>query len=143
MYRISILALLIVLSACSRKEEPVAQPPPAAETAPVAESDPLAASVNSEWRSAEDKSRDQYRHPQEALAFWGLQPGMTILEVQPGGGWWTEILAPYAHATGGKYYATAADLDNPELSEACAQGARGFRSALRRQAGCVRRRCSW
>ena len=42
---------------------------------------------------------------------------MTILEVQPGGGWWTEILAPYAHATGGKYYATAADLDNPEISE--------------------------
>ena len=36
---------------------------------------------------------------------------MTILEVQPGGGWWTDILAPYAHATGGKYYATAADLE--------------------------------
>jgi predicted methyltransferase len=77
----------------------------------------LAASINSESRSAEDRARDKYRHPQEALQFWGLQPGMTILEVQPGGGWWTEILAPYARATGGKYYATAADLDNPELSE--------------------------
>ena len=110
----SAIALLTLLAACS-KHEPAAQAPVAEQTAPA--SDPLAASVNSESRSAEDKARDQYRHPQEALAFWGLQPGMTILEVQPGGGWWTEILAPYARATGGKYYATAADLDNPELSE--------------------------
>jgi predicted methyltransferase len=109
------VAVLAPLSACS-KQEPAAQAPAAAQPAPAAE-DPLAAAVNSDSRSADDKSRDQYRHPQEALAFWGLQPGMTILEVQPGGGWWTEILAPYAHATGGKYYATAADLDNPELSE--------------------------
>ena len=109
-----VIAPLALLSACS-KQEPAAQAP-VAQTAPAAE-DPLVASVNSATRSAEDKARDQYRHPQEALAFWGLQPGMTILEVQPGGGWWTEILAPYAHATGGKYYATAADLDNPELSE--------------------------
>jgi predicted methyltransferase len=108
------VVLVAALSACS-KQEPAAQAP-AAETAAPAE-DPLVAAVNSDSRSAEDKSRDQYRPPQEALAFWGLQPGMTILEVQPGGGWWTEILAPYAHATGGKYYATAADLDNPELSE--------------------------
>jgi predicted methyltransferase len=110
----SAAALLTLLAACS-KHEPAAQAPVAEQTA--AASDALAASVSSESRSAEDKARDQYRHPQEALAFWGLQPGMTILEVQPGGGWWTEILAPYAHATGGKYYATAADLDNPELSE--------------------------
>ncbi len=107
--------LLAALSACS-KQETTAQAPAAEQTAPAAE-DLLAASVNSDSRSAEDKARDQFRHPQEALAFWGLQPGMTILEVQPGGGWWTEILAPYARATGGKYYATAADLDNPELSE--------------------------
>jgi predicted methyltransferase len=127
MYRISILALLIVLSACSRKEEPVAQPP-AAEAAPVAESDPLAASVNGEWRSAEDRSRDQYRHPQEALAFWGLQPGMTVLEVQPGGGWWTEILAPYAHATNGKYFATGADLNNPELPDAARKARADFQA---------------
>lgn len=111
---VSAVALLAALSACS-KQEPAAQAP-VAQAAP-ATADALTASVNSESRSADDKARDRYRHPQEALAFWGLQPGMTILEVQPGGGWWTEILAPYARATGGKYYATAADLDNPELSE--------------------------
>src|SRR5688572_13937366 len=124
----SALALLAALSACS-KQEPAAQAPAAAQTAPAAE-DPLAASVNSESRSADDKARDQYRHPQEALAFWGLQPGMTILEVQPGGGWWTEILAPYARATGGKYYATAADLDNPELSEGARKGRSDFEAKL-------------
>jgi predicted methyltransferase len=121
-------ALVAVMSACS-KQEPAAEAPAAAQTAPAAE-DPLAASVNSESRSADDKGRDQYRHPQEALAFWGLQPGMTILEVQPGGGWWTEILAPYARATGGKYYATAADLDNPELSEGARQGRAEFEAKL-------------
>lgn len=122
------VVLLAALSACS-KQEPAAQAPSAAETAPAAE-DPLAAAVNSDSRSADDKSRDQYRHPQEALAFWGLQPGMTILEVQPGAGWWTEILAPYANATGGKYYATAADLDNAELSEGARKGRADFEARL-------------
>lgn len=109
------LTLLAVLSACS-KQEPAAQAPaPTAETAPATEN-ALIASVNGDWRSIEDKARDQYRHPQESLEFWGLAPGMAILEVQPGGGWWSDILAPYAQATGGQYHATGADLENPELS---------------------------
>ncbi len=82
--------------------------------------------VAGDWRSETDKSRDQYRHPVEALTFWGLAPGMTILEVQPGGGWWTEILAPYAKRTGGKLYVTAADLANPALSEASRKGRADF-----------------
>ena len=69
------------------------------------------------WRSAEDKSRDVARKPIENLQFWGLKPGASILEVQPGGGWWTQILATYAARTGGRYAATAADLANPSLSE--------------------------
>lgn len=124
--RISALALLVTLAACSKKEEPVALTPPAAEQ-PAIEG-PLLVAVNAETRSAEDKARDQYRHPAQALEFWGLQPGMTILEVQPGGGWWTQILAPYAHATGGKYYATAADLDNPQLSEGARQSRADFQA---------------
>lgn len=90
----------------------------------------IAAAVNGEWRSADDKSRDASRHPRESLEFWGLQPGMTILEVQPGGGYWTEILAPFAHSTGGQYYATAADLDNPETSEAARKGRAAFEQRL-------------
>jgi predicted methyltransferase len=77
----------------------------------------LSAAVNGDWRSNEEKARDRYRHPVEALSFWGLAPGMTILEIQPGAGWWTDILAPYAKSTGGRFYATAADLSNPKLSE--------------------------
>lgn len=73
--------------------------------------------VAGDWRTAAEKARDQYRHPVEALTFWGLKPGMTILEVQPGSGWWTNILAPYQKRTGGKFYVTGADLANAELSE--------------------------
>ena len=71
-----------------------------------------------EWQSVDDKSRDTSRRPGESLQFWGLKPGASNLEVQPGGGWWTQILAPYAARTGGRYAATAADLGNPNLSEA-------------------------
>jgi predicted methyltransferase len=77
----------------------------------------LAAAVAGEWRSAENRARDQYRHPAESLSFWGLKPGMSVLEVQPGGGWWTEILAPYAKATGGRFSVTGPDLADPDLSE--------------------------
>lgn len=116
--RVSMIAALTVLSACSKPEP--APPAPTTEAAPApapAEESPLVASINGEWRSAEAKARDQYRHPKESLEFWGLAPNQTVLEVWPGGGWWSDILAPYAHKTGGKYYATAADLANPELSE--------------------------
>jgi predicted methyltransferase len=77
----------------------------------------LQAVVAGDWRSAENKARDIYRHPVESLSFWGLAPGMTVLEIQPGGGWWTEILAPYAQRTGGRFYATAVDLANPDVPE--------------------------
>jgi predicted methyltransferase len=70
----------------------------------------LVAAVNGEWRSAENKARDRYRHPVESLTFWGLKPGMTILEIQPGSAsWWTEILAPYAKST------AASLCDGPDL----------------------------
>jgi predicted methyltransferase len=77
----------------------------------------LVAAVSGDWRTGEEKARDRYRHPVEALTFWGLKPGMTLLEIQPGAGWWTDILAPYASLTGGQFYVTAADLANPKLSE--------------------------
>jgi len=77
----------------------------------------LARVVAGDWRPADDKARDAARHPIESLTFWGLKPGMTILEVQPGAGWWTDILAPYANQTGGKFFVTGPDLDNPKLSE--------------------------
>ena len=82
--------------------------------------------VAGDWRSSDAKSRDVFRHPVDALAFWGLKPGMTVLEVQPGGGWWTEILAPYAKATKGEFYVTAADIADPGLSEGARKGRADF-----------------
>jgi predicted methyltransferase len=61
------------------------------------------------------------RRPAEVLAFWGLKPGATILELQPGEGWWTQILAPYAARTGGRYFGTGPDLDNPAITPAARQ----------------------
>jgi predicted methyltransferase len=78
------------------------------------------------WRSADAKARDAERHPGEALAFWGLKPKTVILELQPGGGWWTEILAPYAKANKGEFYATGSDLGDPALSEGARKGRADF-----------------
>ena len=63
----------------------------------------------------DSRHRDQYRHPVEALTFWGLKPRMTVLEIQPGAGWWTNILAPYAQRTGGKLYVTGAAVADGKL----------------------------
>ncbi len=54
-------------------------------------------------RSEEDRSRDPYRHPAETLAFFRLQPGMTVAEILPGGGWYSRILAPYLGGDGALY----------------------------------------
>jgi len=45
-------------------------------------------------RSDANKARDQYRHPAETLKFFGIKDGMKVMEIWPGGGWYTEILAP-------------------------------------------------
>jgi predicted methyltransferase len=86
----------------------------------------IESAVSGSWRSADAKARDAERHPVDALEFWGLKPGMTILEVQPGQGWWTAILAPYAALNKGEFYATAADLDDAGLSENARKGRADF-----------------
>lgn len=110
------LAYSLTMIAAMLATAPVATTSAAPEQA--AADKALRAAVDGAWRSGEARARDQYRHPVESLTFWGLEPGMTILEIQPGGAsWWTDILAPYARLTGGKFHATGADLANPKLSE--------------------------
>ncbi|MBI5940040.1 MAG: class I SAM-dependent methyltransferase [Caulobacterales bacterium] len=77
-------------------------------------------------RAPDSVARDGARHPYESLRFWGLRPRQTVIEVVPGGGYWTEILAPYARATGGTYIAGVADLDNPSLSAGARKGRADF-----------------
>lgn len=73
----------------------------------------LKAAIAGPHRSPDHASRDAYRKPYETLAFWGLEPGQAIVEIMPGPGYWTEILAPYAKATGGTFVTTGADLNDP------------------------------
>jgi predicted methyltransferase len=58
-----------------------------------------------EWRSPSDKARDFWRHPVQTLLFWGLKPGMTVVEFWPGIGWYSDIIAPYLARNGGKLIA--------------------------------------
>lgn len=62
------------------------------------------AAIAAPHRSAANRARDPYRHPQETLRFFGLTPDMTVVEIFPGGGWYTEILAPVLRDHG-TYYA--------------------------------------
>jgi predicted methyltransferase len=72
----------------------------------------LAAAIDGPQRSAENRARDTWRHPGETLAFFGIQPTMTVVELSPGGGWFTEILAPYLREKG-KLVAAAYPDDVP------------------------------
>ena len=65
--------------------------------------------ISGEHRSHVHKARDQYRHPKETLMFFGFRPDMTVVEITPGGGWYTEILAPALKGTGKLYLAQYPD----------------------------------
>ena len=56
-------------------------------------------------RSERNKARDRYRHPKETLTFFGLRQNMTVVEIWPGGGWYTEVLAPVLKGKGQLYEA--------------------------------------
>ncbi|MEH1984490.1 class I SAM-dependent methyltransferase [Nostoc sp.] len=56
--------------------------------------------LSSSHRSIANRDRDKYRHPAQTLEFFGLRPNMTVVELWPGGGWYTEILAPFLASKG-------------------------------------------
>jgi len=62
--------------------------------------DMLQTVIDSPQRSAANKARDAARHPKATLEFFGINPKMTVVELIPGGGWYTEILAPYLRPQG-------------------------------------------
>lgn len=63
----------------------------------------LEQAIAGEHRSDKNKARDQFRNPQETLEFFGFKPSMTVVEITPGGGWYTEILAPAVKGKGKLY----------------------------------------
>jgi predicted methyltransferase len=58
-------------------------------------------------RTPANVQRDRYRNPVQTLGFFGVRPNHVVVEIWPGGGWYTEILAPYLKQGGGTYYAVA------------------------------------
>ncbi|MCK0129370.1 hypothetical protein [Erythrobacter sp. F6033] len=84
-------------------------------SAPVAADDhaasaPALEDVLAHERRDGDRARDQYRNPVETLAFFQIEPNMTVAEYGPGGGWYTRVLAPYLMPAG-KYIAFNQDSD--------------------------------
>ncbi|MDB5917799.1 MAG: methyltransferase [Massilia sp.] len=62
--------------------------------------DALKAAIAGSHRSTANVARDSARHPYETLSFFGIAPTMTVVELTPEGGWYTEILAPYLRDKG-------------------------------------------
>ncbi|TNJ32650.1 class I SAM-dependent methyltransferase [Arenimonas terrae] len=111
------LSASLLLSACGASDTPAdgvnAAPADAVAaaadtTAPAADEtaarnahlDPMDAVLAGDWRDPANTPRDAWRHPRETLAFFGVGPSQRIVEISPGGGWYTEILAPLARGKG-------------------------------------------
>ncbi|MEO8673095.1 MAG: methyltransferase [Tahibacter sp.] len=116
------LIFALVLSACGSTPPPAAPvaaapgstvaPPPAKPEADQPDTPPppqgadqvvgatLDQVLAGAWRSDKNKARDVYRHPKQTLEFFGIKPAMTVIEITPGGGWYTEVLAPLLHGHG-------------------------------------------
>ena len=81
----------------------------------------IQAIMKGKHRRPDSVVRDKYRHPMETLEFFGFKPTMTVLDVGPGDGWYTELLAP-AVAKSGKYLATINDPNGPQDQRATFYG---------------------
>jgi predicted methyltransferase len=66
--------------------------------------DDISDAVNNQNRTIKERSRDEYRHPQQTLRFFDVQPDMAVAEISPGGGWYSSILAPLLNEKG-QFYA--------------------------------------
>lgn len=103
-----LLALAILgLPACGGPAAAPAAPGEAAVAGPAEGS--LEWAVAGSWRLEKETARDPYRHPVETLKFFGVKPTDTVVEIAPGGGWYTAILGPYLKKGGGKLYAAQVD----------------------------------
>ena len=116
---------------------PTADAAPAADAAPEAsppkaDSDPMDAILAGDWRDPANVARDAFRHPRETLAFFGVGPSQTVVEISPGGGWYTEILAPLAQGKG-RYIGALNDpakAGSERATEYYTKANQGFRDKL-------------
>jgi len=108
---VNTLIAAVLSSACAPLAFAADGPAPAAKTV-VKPDSALDAAIAGSWRDAKNTARDQYRHPRETLSFFGVTPAQTVIEITPGGGWYSEILAPYLNANG-HYIAALAKAADP------------------------------
>jgi predicted methyltransferase len=87
----------------------------------------LEEAIAAPYRDA-NRARDLYRHPLQTLQFFGVENDMTVVEIWPGGGWYTEILAPFLRAKG--HYVAAVFPDTPDASDYRKRTVTRFKSAL-------------
>lgn len=80
----------------------------AGTTTRAADAAALDAAIAGSWRDPKNVARDGFRHPRETLAFFGVRPTDTVVEITPGSGWFAEILAPYLRERG-QYVAAVMD----------------------------------
>jgi len=80
----------------------------------------LQRSIENPDRNPAAIARDAARHPQEVLTFLGIRPDASVVEIWPGSGYWTEILAPYLYSRG-IYHVALGDGDGTDVEKAYAQ----------------------
>ena len=97
------LAFALIVATTALAACQPAGPPPLSQ----AEVQALRAAVDAPTRTAANRTRDRYRRPYDTLIFFGIEPDDTVVEIWPGGGWYTEILAPYLASGGGTLYLAA------------------------------------
>ena len=95
------LCALLAVAGCGGESATESQPAASAPVASSTQSAPPDVAAILAAQPDEVKARYQYRHPQETLAFLGVEPGMTVVEALPGGGWYSRLLLPYL-GDGGK-----------------------------------------
>ena len=111
------IAALMAAAGCAKGDNPSAgdnaesanaqstQSPEQAQGTPNSYAESLDAVLADARRSDAERARDAFRNPKQTLLFFGVEPSMTVLEAWPGGGWYTNVLAPYLAAGNGTYYA--------------------------------------
>lgn len=90
----------------------------------------LKAAVDNPARAAEQRARDQYRHPLQTLEFFGIAPDMTVVEIWPGLTGYTDILAAYLHDHG-RYIAAIPAADLPNASDYTKRGVAAYEAKLK------------
>ena len=101
----------------------IAAPAGLSRTLPNADQAALSQAVAGAHRMATNVVRDKYRHPKETLSFFGVKPTDRVVEIWPGGGWYTEILAPYLADKGQLTVATPTGKGTDRMAQKLASDA--------------------